>query len=182
MLLILLLALAAYIGVSGLLGGSTVHALPEYTTRTGESCATCHVSAGGGGPRTLRGLLWSARGRPDQVPELPGLQLAPGVTSGAELYDIACTGCHGLNGEGLLGISLANRPISRGAHRSFILRGIPNLGMPAFEGQLSDAQLEALVDFVTAMGRGEVLPDEFPLPPPELACDPVAPSTCGGNQ
>ncbi|MDP2776323.1 MAG: hypothetical protein Q8O48_01665, partial [Anaerolineales bacterium] len=32
-----------------------VHALPEYAERTDESCATCHVNPGGGGPRTLRG-------------------------------------------------------------------------------------------------------------------------------
>ena len=53
-----------------------VHALPEYAKRTGESCATCHVNPGGGGPRTLRGALWAARGKPDQVPSLPGVLLA----------------------------------------------------------------------------------------------------------
>ena len=74
------------------------HALPEYAKRTGESCATCHVNPGGGGPRTLRGLLWAAKGRPDQVPSLPNVLLAPGVTDGAELYEIACASCRGLYG------------------------------------------------------------------------------------
>ena len=71
------------------------HALPEYALRTGESCATCHVSPGGGGPRTLRGLLWAARGKPDKVPDLPNLLLAPGVSNGDELYEIGCSACHG---------------------------------------------------------------------------------------
>jgi hypothetical protein len=50
----------------------SAHALPEYATRTGQQCSTCHVNPAGGGPRTLRGLLWLAQGRPDQVPPLPG--------------------------------------------------------------------------------------------------------------
>ena len=68
---------------------------PEYATLTGEGCATCHVSPGGGGPRTLRGLLWAVRGKPAKVPTLPGVLIAPNVTDGAELYDIACAACHG---------------------------------------------------------------------------------------
>src|SRR5512138_2407057 len=47
------------------------HALPEYATRTGEPCATCHVNPAGGGARTARSALWIAAGRPDKVPELP---------------------------------------------------------------------------------------------------------------
>ncbi len=56
------LAIAALaLGVTLWVAAQPVHALPEYAARTGESCATCHVSPGGGGPRTLRGLLWAAR-------------------------------------------------------------------------------------------------------------------------
>jgi hypothetical protein len=46
--------------------------LPEYAARTGQACAVCHVNPAGGGPRTVRGLLWVAQGKPDQVPPLPG--------------------------------------------------------------------------------------------------------------
>src|SRR5512146_38571 len=102
----LLVALAAYAG------GQPVYALPEYAARTGEPCAACHVSAGGGGPRTLRGLLWSAKGKPDKVPILPGMMLAPHVADGGELYQIACAGCHGIKGEGLSARGLANIHIS----------------------------------------------------------------------
>ena len=165
------------------------HALPEYAPRTGEACSACHISAGGGGPRTLRGLLWAARGRPDKVPTLPGLLIAPRVSDGAELYDIACGGCHGYKGEGLFAAKLANLNIGAGSVRAFVLDGIPPLGMPAFEGQFTDEQLNALVAFVAGLSDGSVPPppDAYPLPPAHFVCraaDPACaaqPSRAGGN-
>lgn len=171
--------------VVALSGGSRpAYALPEYATRTGEPCATCHVNPGGGGPRTLRGLLWAARGRPDAVPQLPGMLVAPGVTDGAELYDIACAGCHGRKGEGLFAINLAGIGVSERSIRSFVQRGIPRSGMPAFEGQFTEAQLDALVAFVAGLARGEIAPpaDEYPLPPAKFNCNSPSPAAkCGGE-
>ncbi len=178
---IVIMALAVYLGLRLSWGEQPVHALPEYAPRTGEPCATCHVSAGGGGPRTMRGMLWAARGRPDEVPDLPSDSIAPGVEDGQELYDIACAGCHGFQGEGLFGINLADRSISQAAVRSFVIDGIPELGMPSFEGQFTDEQLQALTQFVAEMGEGEVPPDEYPLPPPEFNCMPVTGDLCGGE-
>ncbi len=103
------------------------------------------------------------------------------MDDGLELYDIGCAGCHGYGGEGLVGIDLARREMSRASIRSFIVRGIPELDMPAFEGQFTDAQLDALVDFVAAMGRGEIPPREYPLEPPDFICDPIALQICGDN-
>lgn len=160
-----------------------VHALPEYAARTGEPCATCHVNPGGGGPRTLRGLLWAANGRPDQVPVLNVL-IAPGVDDGAELYDIACAGCHGFAGEGLFGTALTGSGLRENKIRSTILRGRERSGMPAFDGQFTDDQLEALVSFVAGIASGErdPQPNSYALPPAEFTCNP-APGTekCGGN-
>ncbi len=152
------------------------YALPEYTNRTGESCGTCHVNAGGGGPRTLRGLLWAAQGRPDEIPELPGMLIAPAeITDGLELYDIACAGCHGNRGQGLFAIHLAETGVSRPAVRSFIVRGIPLSGMPAFEGQFTEDQLESLVDFVTGLTNGEItIEEKYALPPAKLECIPIS--------
>ncbi|MBI4631470.1 MAG: cytochrome c [Chloroflexi bacterium] len=98
---------------------------------------TCHVSPGGGGPRTLRGLLWGARGKPDKVPTLPGVLIAPYVNDGAELYDIACAACHGKKAEGLFAIGLVGIDISKVSVRSFIERGITRSGMPSFQGHPS---------------------------------------------
>ena len=158
------------------------YALPEYASRTGEPCATCHVNPGGGGPRTLRGLLWSARGKPDAVPQLPGVLIAPGVSDGAELYDIACAGCHGRKGEGLFAINLAGIGVSESSIRSFVTRGIPRSGMPTFAGQFTDSQLDALVTFVAGLASGEIapLPDSYLLPPAQFKCSPVSASAkCG---
>jgi len=182
LVLILGITIVVYWGVrAGLDGESAAHALPEFAARTGEPCATCHVNPGGGGPRTLRGLLWAARGRPDQVPELPGALVDPQITDGLELYDIACAGCHGVSGEGLLAIGLAGRDISPAAARSFTRDGIPELGMPSFGEQLTTEQLDSLAAFVAELSQGPPIPREYPLPPPEFTCRPTAAVPCGGD-
>lgn len=161
-----------------------VYALPEYAKRTGESCATCHVNPGGGGPRTLRGMLWAAKGRPDQVPVLPNVLLAPGVTDGAELFEIACSTCHGYYGEGLFGRELANTGLNENKIRSNILNGRIQSGMPSFEGKFTDTQLQALVNYVVSLANGtaEIPPAEYPLDPPAFNCSARGASeTCGGN-
>lgn len=180
---IAVLALAVFLAVSIWTGEQPAQALPEYTTRTGEPCATCHVNPGGGGPRTLRGLLWAARGRPDAVPQLPGLLVAPGVMDGAELYEIACAGCHGYKAEGLFAMGLAGTNISEPAIRSFILQGIPLIGMPAFEGQFDDDQLDVLAGYLAQLASGDIEPPQeaFLLPEAYLLCDPGLNTACGGR-
>ena len=160
------------------------HALPEYANRTGEPCATCHVSPGGGGPRTLRGLIWSARGKPDKVPELAGVMAAPGATEGSDIYEIACSSCHGKHGEGLFGVQLADSGLSANKIRSQILSGKVRSGMPPFDGKFTSAQLDALTQFVADMSSGAAtpMPDSFPLDPGHLTCSPSPVNiTCGGN-
>ena len=53
-----------------LMPNSTAKALPEYSSQTGEPCATCHVSPSGGGPRGPRGQAWVASSKPGAVPDL----------------------------------------------------------------------------------------------------------------
>jgi cytochrome c553 len=184
MLAIVLLALGTYLLMTQASGLPTTHALPEYSPRTGEPCGVCHVSAGGGGPRTMRGLLWAARGRSDEVPELEGMSLAPNITYGEDLYDVACAGCHGSTGEGLFAINLVGTNISLASNQSFIRYGIPELEMPAFDGKLSDEQIMILADYVTQLSNGKIqLQHEYQLPPPEFGCDPVATAVaCGGDE
>ena len=167
-----------------IMGENPAHALPEFVARTGEPCSTCHVNPGGGGPRTLRGLLWAAQGRPDQVPELGNILIAPGVEDGVELYDIACASCHGASGEGLFGLALSGSGISDTMIRAITLFGLERSGMPGFEGQFTDEQLEALVVYAAGIASGEIepAPATYPLPPGKLECI-VSPETdrCGGN-
>lgn len=163
---------------------SPVKALPEYSSLTGESCGVCHVNPGGGGPRTLRGLLWAARGKPVQLPVLPTILLAPEVKDGIELYGIACAGCHGAKGKGSSAMKLRGTGISMGATRSFVLKGIPSLKMPGFKGQLTDVQVNALSDFVATLAdrKAPLPPDSYPLAPALLHGKPATPLTeSGGN-
>ncbi len=160
------------------------HALPEYANRTGEPCATCHVSPGGGGPRTLRGLIWASKGKPDKVPELAGVLAAPGAIDGAEIYEIACSSCHGRHGEGLFGRELVGSGLSAGKIKAQILTGRVRSGMPAFEAKFTPTQLDALTSFVADMSSGIAtpIPDSFPLDPGHLICVPSPDNpACGGN-
>jgi len=176
------IALFIFLAISS--SSNSVKALPEYSHRTNQSCAVCHVNPGGGGPRTLRGALWAAQGRADEVPALPGVLLAPGVTDGAELYEIACSTCHGMYGEGLFGRVIANTGVKPEKIKSNILRGRLNSGMPSFEGMFTNDQLQALVDYTSALatGKAEIPPAKYELEPPAFECSPQSlPQTCGGN-
>lgn len=166
------LASAVVIALAVYTGSQPVYALPEYAARTGEPCAACHVSAGGGGPRTLRGMLWAARGKPDKLPSLPGMLIAPRITDGQELYQIACSGCHGQKGEGMFAMGLVNTNISQPAVGDIILNGIPKMGMPSFENQFTHDQFESLVTYITGLASGKIAPppDSYPLAPALLRC------------
>jgi mono/diheme cytochrome c family protein len=45
-------------------------AMPEYATRVGEPCGSCHTSAAGGGLRSPRGQAWVAQGKLNTVPTM----------------------------------------------------------------------------------------------------------------
>jgi mono/diheme cytochrome c family protein len=186
------IGLGVFIGVLVFAVQQPVHALPEYATRTGQTCATCHVNPAGGGPRTLRGLVWLAEGRPDQVPPLPGSEeeINDSALDGAALFEkFTCSGCHGPNGEGGVGPAL-NQVELPADEISQVIR----IGQGAMMGYkpdvMSDAELDAMVQYVQALGRGEVeaglLLEKRPLPPPQPTCG-VNPSSsllrtdCGGN-
>ena len=172
------------LSVGFVLGEPSAHALPEYVDRTGEPCSTCHVNPGGGGPRTLRGLLWAASGRPEKVPELENILIAPSEDSGVELYDIACASCHGSSGEGVFAVALTGSGLGEIQIQSAILRGRVRSGMPSYENKFTDQQLQTLVEYVTGISNGtiEPAPESYPLSPGTLECIvyPELPR-CGGN-
>lgn len=67
---------------------------------------------------------------------------------GAEVFAKTCSGCHGANGQGGVGPRLAGNDDVR--DRAFVERRVRDGGgiMPAFDGGLSDDQIEAVVDHV----------------------------------
>jgi mono/diheme cytochrome c family protein len=118
------------------------------------------------------------------VPELGNILIAPGVEDGVELYDIACASCHGASGEGLFGLALSDSGISDITIRAMTLFGRERSGMPGFEGQFTDEQLEALVAYTAGIASGEIepAPVTYPLPPGKLECaDNPDTERCGGN-
>ena len=118
------------------------------------------------------------------MPDLPGVLLAPGITDGAELYQIACSSCHGVFGEGMFGVTLIGSGMQDNKIRSTILRGKLKSGMPVFDGKFTSAQLDSLVIFVTALSNDQVTPQpaEFPLESAQLKGQPQpAPVLMRGN-
>ncbi len=180
------------VGLLILIARPTAHALPEYAARTGQPCAVCHVNPAGGGPRTERGALWVAQGKPDEVPALPtaeGEQESAAAPEGRALYTkYGCAGCHGPEGEGGLGPALNQPGVTADAITQTVRNGQGN--MMAFDADaLSDAELETIVQVVLALGRGEAepgpVPGTRPLPPAQPGCqeksDGARRLDCGGN-
>jgi mono/diheme cytochrome c family protein len=68
---------------------------------------------------------------------------------GHALYDQLCASCHGARGEGGIGGPLAEIELSAAGLREVIRQGLGT--MPAFAGQMSDSELDALVAFTQAI-------------------------------
>jgi mono/diheme cytochrome c family protein len=76
------------------------------------------------------------------------------IKRGEQLYNAHCYQCHA-RGEGGLGPSLNDKPLPRFAIRLQIRHGLGV--MPAFsEQQLSDQEVEDIVDYVVALRRQDV--------------------------
>ncbi|OGO42978.1 MAG: hypothetical protein A2Z04_01900 [Chloroflexi bacterium RBG_16_57_9] len=185
--IIFVLVLITLVMTAALAGQTT--ALPEYAVRTGEPCGACHVNPAGSGPRSQRGLLWVAAGKPAKVPDLPGKPGAvPGQTSGFDLYkQQGCNGCHGNNGEGLVGPALTKSDLDLAAAREIIRKG--KGAMPAYAAdKLPDADLDAMIAAFKDLASVPSAEAPSALPPGKLTCGGgtelavggVIPS-CGGN-
>jgi mono/diheme cytochrome c family protein len=123
---------------------------------------------------------------------LPGseTEASEGALDGATLYqEFTCAACHGLNGEG--GVGPALNQVELPADQ---IVQVTRNGQGTMAGYnpdvMSDAQLDAIVQFVQALGRGEVQAgpelEKRSLPPWELTCyaglsAPSARMDCGGN-
>jgi mono/diheme cytochrome c family protein len=138
-------------------------------------------------------LLWLAEGRPDEVPLLPGAAEAEPreeALDGATLYqEFTCAGCHGPSGEGGVGPALNQVELPTDE-----IVEVSRNGQGTMTGYrpdvLSDAQLDAVVEYVRALGRGEVQLDldleKRPLPSLQVVCSagramPRLLIGCGGN-
>ncbi len=164
------LAIGLIVG-TWLMQAQPVHALPEYAERTGEPCTTCHINPAGGGPRTERGMLWLALGKPDAVPTLPSPAKPTPASQGGEaaalFTSLQCAGCHGADGSGGLGPPLNTGELTAEGIHQVVRQG--KGAMPPYDSRrLSDADLDLLIAFIQGLGAAP-------------AGAPVEILTCGGH-
>jgi len=109
-------------------------------------------------------LLWGASALAQEGGDDEQLQL------GAQIYAANCAVCHGANGEGRVGATLAKdwpsiRPEL--ATRATIANGVPGSPMPAWSeangGPLSDEEIDAVVYYILSWQTGGA-PQVTPLP------------------
>lgn len=76
------------------------------------------------------------------------------VAAGRKLYGNLCAACHGESGKGSVGPDLTASKFRYGKTRLDIAKSIsagrPN-GMPAFNTQVNDEQVESLVEFILSL-------------------------------
>lgn len=89
-----------------------------------------------------------AVGQPTPAAAAPA---ASGTVNAAELYASNCAGCHGAAGTGGFGTDLTSASYEYGKDVAAVKASIAtgrSGKMPAFSGRLSNAEIDALVDFV----------------------------------
>jgi cytochrome c oxidase cbb3-type subunit III len=103
------------------------------------------------------------------VPPEPG-ELLGNVANGARLYAAGCTTCHGASGEGVEGLG---GPLRRNATlemltdqelQAIIIGGLPDQGMPPWQGDLSNQEVADLIALVRGWEGIPVLAAEVEAP------------------
>ena len=96
----------------------------------------------------------AASRKADPSPAKVPAAMAKENVSGEELFAAHCAVCHGAAGEGGIGPDLTVSDYAYGSSsaeiRASIAEGRPG-GMPGFGNQLSDAEIEALAEFVGSL-------------------------------
>jgi len=91
----------------------------------------------------------------DEPPPVPkGVILSPHAEQGRQLFaEFGCNSCHAVSGHGrAVAVDLAHvgARLSRQEYRAYILNPPAGIAMPAYEGRISEEELEALLDYVHA--------------------------------
>jgi mono/diheme cytochrome c family protein len=125
------------------------------------------------------------------VPPLPGNTAAAAeALDGPGLYEkLECGRCHGPTGEGDVG-----PPLNDGEEEIEVLTDVVVNGVGTMKGYgadaISGAEMDVLVAYLQAMGRGEVqsaiILQKRLLPPAQMSCidgtaNAPASTACGGN-
>ncbi len=88
-------------------------------------------------------------------PELPPIASSDAeiIAAGQQLFSVACSQCHGRDGQGTpmapaLNVQSFLTSTSDLAIKAIISQGVPDTRMPAWGGRLNDEELNALVSFI----------------------------------
>ena len=98
------------------------------------------------------------------------------IKEGAILFSENCAVCHGEQGQGRVGATLAKDWPSLQPSmlvKSTIENGIPGSVMPAWKGTLSDAQIDTIITYILSWQSGENIP--LPTPKPATPRAPITP-------
>ncbi|HUA01144.1 MAG TPA: c-type cytochrome [Candidatus Aquilonibacter sp.] len=76
---------------------------------------------------------------------------------GKQLFEQRCSTCHGLDAGGAMGPNIQGIPFRLGADvvKGIIKNGVGGGGMPAFAGQLDDAQIQQIIDYLLTLMRND---------------------------
>ncbi|MDA9942864.1 cytochrome c oxidase subunit II [Luminiphilus sp.] len=72
------------------------------------------------------------------------------MTQGKAVYDTACVACHGAQGEGGIGNAIAGSAVVMGdlsQHMAIVAKGVAGTAMQAFDAQLSQVELAAVLTY-----------------------------------
>lgn len=102
------------------------------------------------------------------------------VEEGKRVYEENCLACHGEKGDQLkdVGIDFSDpewwQKVTEEKVREIILKGEPDEGMPAWEGVLTDEEIDAVIIYTKFLAGITPTPEEAPATPtPEEAITPT---------
>lgn len=100
------------------------------------------------------------------------------IAEGKALFDVSCSSCHGLNGEGqsagpsLIGVGAASVDFQMGTGRMPAARGEAQI--PAGEVEYSQEQIDAVAAYVASLGDGPAVPEQSQYDPEGLDAEEIA--------
>jgi putative heme-binding domain-containing protein len=98
----------------------------------------------------ISGSSAARQNQANAAPATPGDQ-----SPGKLLFEERCSTCHGLDAGGAMGPNIQGIPFRLGADvvKGIIKNGMGGGGMPAFAGQLDDAQIQQIVGYLLTLTR-----------------------------
>ena len=105
-------------------------------------------------------------------------QMTQQIEEGKALFDVSCSSCHGLNGEGtsqgpsLIGVGAASVDFQMGTGR--MPAALPQAQIPSRPNIYTQEQIDAVAAYVHSLGAGPDVPAESQYSPEGLSAEEIA--------